>query len=355
MSIINSLLDTDMYKLTMMQSALHQFNNTQVEYRFKCRNKAVWNNELLGEINKEIDNYCTLRFQNDELDYLSEIPFFKEDFIDFLRLFQANRNHISVWLNEENELQLRVVGSWYLTILFEVPVLAIINEIYFSHFTVDQNKGIELLDSKLKFAKEKGFPFADFGTRRRFSRNWHDQVIQKLKVLPNFTGTSNVYLAMKYNLKPMGTMAHEYIMAGAGQDDVPLVKSQAGQLQKWVDEYRGDLGIALTDTYGFDAFLRDFDSYFAKLYDGLRHDSGDPLAWAEKAHEIYLVLKDQARISFGIGTHLTNDFPGIEALQIVMKLVSCNNRPVAKISDSPGKAMCDDNSYIEYVKKVFNL
>ncbi len=386
MAIIKSLLDTDLYKLTMMQIALHKFNDTEVVYEFKCRNDADWTG-MLPEINRELDSFCELTFTEEELEKLAQIPFFKANFIDFLRLYRPNRNHIQTEL-VDGELTIRVQGPWYLTLPFEVPVLSIVNETYFTRYLSRdelarlKKNGREKLQEKIDIARKHGFPFADFGTRRRFSADWQDEILSELTKLPNFIGTSNVLLAMKHGLKPIGTMAHEYIMAGAGQEDVRLAKSQAYMLQRWVDEYRGDLGIALTDTYGFDAFLRDFDEYFAKLYDGLRHDSGDPMVWAQKAiahyenmgidprtkslvfsdglnmqksAELWEALKDKADISFGIGTHLTNDFDGIVPLQIVMKIVECNGTPVAKLSDSPGKLMCNDDEYVSYVKKVFNI
>lgn len=393
MAIIKSLLDTDLYKFTMMQTALHQFSTTKVEYSFKCRNKAKWTAEILEEINAEIDKFCSLRFTKEELDYLHTIHFIKRDFIDFLELYKPNRDHIKLWLDKEGELQVSVKGPWYLTLPFEVPVLAIINQIYFEktcNFIYSPSNsgnpiiqsGLERLEAKFQLAKETAIPFSDFGTRRRFSFQWQGTVLKKLKELPNFSGTSNVYYAMKYGLKPIGTMAHEFIMAGAGQNDVPLVKSQQKMLQAWVDEYRGDLGIAISDTYGVDAFLNDFDLYFSKLYDGVRQDSGDPIEWGwkiighyeklgidpitktlifsddltvEKASNIYNTLSPNIKVAFGIGTHLTNDFKGINPLQIVMKIISCNDRPVAKLSDSPGKGMCKDENFLTYLKDVFKI
>jgi len=333
----------------------------------------------------EVSNYCSLRFTQDELDYLKSIYFIQSDFIDFLKLYQPNREHINLYL-DGNQLRIEVEGPWYLTIFFEVPILAIVNEVYFK-FTKPlpryESAAFRLL-SKLSIAEKEGFKFSDFGTRRRFSRVWHNTVLETIcdnKNL-NFAGTSNLYFAKKFNLTPIGTMAHEYIMGGAGQDSVPLVKSQSFMLQKWVDEYRGDLGIALTDTYGMDAFLRDFDKYFAKLYDGLRHDSGCPYEWGwkainhykklgidpktktlvfsdgldmNKASKIHKEFKNETNVSFGIGTNLTNDFKNAEPLQIVMKIVECNGRPVAKVSDTQGKGMCHDEEYLSYVKKVFKI
>lgn len=393
MAIIKSLLDTDLYKFTMMQTALHQFSTSTVEYAFKCRNSAIWTEEILAEINREIDNFCSLRFSIKELDYLKTIPFMKKDFIDFLGLYQPNRNHIKLWIDEGGELQVSVKGPWYLTLPFEVPVLSIINQIYFEkNYNIVYNpsntdnpmvkSGLEKLDKKFEEALKSEISFSDFGTRRRYSFSWQGTVLKKLKDLPHFTGTSNVYYAMKYNLTPIGTMAHEFIMAGAGQNDVPLVKSQQKMLQAWVNEYRGDLGIAISDTYGMDPFLNDFDLYFAKLYDGVRHDSGEPIAWAKKMIHHYekldidpktktlvfsddLTVKKAARIKeklspyvnvvFGIGTHLTNDFDGVTPLQIVMKIISCNDRPVAKLSDTPGKGMCKDENFLMYLKNVFHI
>lgn len=389
MPIIESLLDTDLYKLTMQQAALHQFPTVDVTYDFNCRNKAEFSQTMLEAIQNEILDYCTLQYTKSELDYLRSIRFFSKDFVDFLSLYKPNPDHIQVY-RHGFDLHIEVSGPWYLTIPFEVPVLAIVNEVYFQHTQPDTIGGMEraryeaqiALDNKRHVAKLQGFPFADFGTRRRYSREWQKHVIGTFQSLPNFTGTSNVYFARHFGIQPIGTMAHEFMMVGQAREDVPVRNSQKAMLQSWVDEYRGDLGIALTDTVGIDAFLADFDLYFAKLYDGLRHDSGDPLEWGEKviAHyealridpstkilvfsdgldvhkalEIYTRFKDRAKVSFGIGTNLTNDFEGLTPLQIVMKLIEVNGRPVAKISDSPGKGMCKDEGYLQYLKTVFNI
>jgi len=378
--IIRSLLDTDLYKLTMGQVALHQFSGTIVRYKFKCRNDIEWNIGHLVRIKEEIQNFCSLRFTDDELKYLSDIRFFKSSYIDFLKFYRPDPDHISVKLVDK-ELQIEVEGPWFLTVYWEVPLLAIVSEVYTEHLSLANfPRALERLNEKRKIAEEAGLTFADFGTRRRFSREWHDLVIENLKDSACFTGTSNIFLAKKYGVKPIGTMAHEFLQVGQAIDDVPLIGSQKRMLQAWVDEYRGDLGIALTDVIGIHAFLRDFDLYFAKLYDGLRHDSGPPEMWAslviqyykdigidprtktlvfsdglnfEKAAKLHKAYSGMAKTSFGIGTNLTNDIGGLTPPQIVIKIVECNGRPVAKISDSPGKGMCEDEDFVQYLKKVF--
>lgn len=382
--IITSLLDSDTYKFSMQQAVLHQFPGTEVEYAFKCRNKANWTPEIVAHINREIDNLCSLRFTPDELEYLSHIRFLKPDYIDFLSLMQLNRNHIKAWLDENGKLQIRIKGSWLLTILFEVPVLALVNEVYYIHTYPNTTflAGRQRLEEKALIIPDDLY-YSEFGTRRRESFENQDMVISYLAEVKrgHFMGTSNVYFAKKYGITPIGTMAHEWIQCGQAIG-VRLIDSQKKMLQAWVDEYRGDLGYALSDTLGTDAFLRDFDQYFAKLYDGCRHDSGDPIVWGNRIIEHYedvkvdpktkqLIFSDsldfvkaklindtfkgRAKVSFGIGTHLTNDIPGIEPLNCVIKVVNCNGSPVAKISDSASKGMCEDERYVTYLKQVFKI
>ncbi len=384
--IINSLLDTDLYKLTMMQGVLHQFPWADVQYEFECRDKDIDLRPVAPAVQKEIEHLCSLRFTKNELDYLSTLRFMKGDFIQFLRLFQLNSDFVHI-STDNHKFSLTIKGPWLHTILFEVPVLAIINETYFRDFQPkhDLEMGRQKLSDKINLVIESNtenldFKFVDFGTRRRFSFDWQDKVVQILKnELPdNFTGTSNVLFAMKYNLIPIGTMAHEWLMAvqAAGPR---LADSQKFALEYWAQEYRGDLGIALTDVVGFDAFLNDFDMYFAKLFDGCRHDSGDPFWWGDKliAHyeklkidprakravfsdglsfpkaiEIATYFKNRIKPSFGIGTNLTNDISS-KPVQIVIKMTHCHGAPVAKISDSPGKQICRDVTYLEYLKHVF--
>lgn len=389
--IIQSLLDTDLYKFTMQQAVLHQFPNArEVEFSFKCRNPGINLVQYMDEINAELDNLCTLEFKEEELAFLSTLRYIKSDYIDFLTIFRLQRKYVNVVAISENEIDVKVKGPWLHTIPFEIYVLSIINEIYFRHTTASKEdciiEGNKRLDEKIAILKNtpnlEDFRFSDFGTRRRFSRDWQAQVVARLKneVPEFFTGTSNVYLAWKLDLTPIGTMAHEYLQACQALG--PRIRdSQKFALETWVQEYRGDLGIALTDVVGSDAFLRDFDLYFAKLFDGLRHDSGCPFEWSRKmlnhykklrinakekslvysdglsipkAIELYKTFNGQARLFFGIGTNLTNDC-GPKALNIVLKMVSCNSTPVAKLSDSDGKVMCHNEEYLAYLRQVFDV
>lgn len=388
--IITSLLDTDLYKFTMMQVVLHQFPGAQVEYRFKCRNAGVDLTPYVEEIREEIAWLCTLRFRERELDYLRGLRFIKSDFVDFLGLFQLNTKYITVAPAPQGngEIDILIKGPWLHTILFEIPVLAIVNEVYFRNTQPipDYAEGRRRLRQKIALIGDDpemaGVRIADYGTRRRFSRIWHDEVLLTLKeqLRDNLAGTSNVMYAMKHGLTPLGTMAHEYLQACQALGP-RLRDSQTFGFEVWAKEYRGDLGIALSDVYGLDAFLRDFDMYFCKLFDGARHDSGDPIVWGERliehyrknrvdprtktlvfsdaldfprVAELYRRFKDRAIVAFGVGTNLTNDL-GYTPLQIVIKMVRCNGQPVAKLSDSPEKNMCEDEAYLAYLRQVFDI
>jgi nicotinate phosphoribosyltransferase len=393
--IITSLLDTDLYKFTMMQVVLHQFPGAQVEYRFKCRNPVGPGVEplapLASEIRDEIRSLCSLCFQAAELGYLRSMRFIKSDFVDFLGLFKLNEKYIDVRGLPSGELEVHIQGPWLHTILFEIPVLAIINEVYFRNTQKlpDFMEGRKRLDVKIAQLKGTGLEslkIADYGTRRRFSVAWHEEVLRTLNArlgsgpTGQFAGTSNVLFAMKLGLTPLGTMAHEYLQACQALGP-RLRDSQVFGFESWAKEYRGDLGIALSDVYGMDAFLRDFDMFFCKLFDGARHDSGDPFAWGERLIEHYkknrvdprtktLIFSDsltvpktielfrqfsgRCQLAFGIGTNLTNDL-GYEPLQIVIKMVRCNGQPVAKLSDTPSKNMCEDEKYLAYLRQVFDI
>ena len=387
--IITSLLDTDLYKFTMMQVVLHHFPAAQVEYRYKCRTPNVNLAPYLDEIRAEIHSLCQLKFTEEELDYLRSLRFMKSDFIDFLGLFHLPEKCIHVGPGDaEGEISISVKGPWLHTILFEIPVLAIVNEVYFRNTCAEPgwDEGRQRLQQKMQLVTDDPalaeFRVAEYGTRRRFSKQWHDEVVRTMKAQMglHFAGTSNVMMAMQHGVLPLGTMAHEYLQACQALGP-RLRDSQVFALEVWAKEYRGDLGIALSDVYGMDAFLRDFDMYFCKLFDGARHDSGDPFIWGERMLEHYkynrtdprtktLIFSDaltipraielaqrfagRCKVSFGIGTNLTNDL-GHEPLQIVMKMVKCNGQPVAKVSDSPQKTMCDDPAYLAYLRQVFEL
>ena len=387
--VIKSLLDTDLYKFTMMQVVLHHFPAAQVEYRYKCRTQGVNLRPYLDEIRQEIHALCQLRFEPAELDYLKSLRFIKSDFIDFLGLFHLPEKCIEVSEGElPGEIAISVKGSWLHTILFEIPVLAIVNEVYFRNVCKDPDwaEGRKRLQTKMKLVLDATdlaeFRVAEYGTRRRFSHVWHEEVVTTMKAQmgEHFAGTSNVWFAMKHGVLPLGTMAHEYLQACQALGP-RLRDSQVFALETWAKEYRGDLGSALSDVYGLEAFLRDFDMYFCKLFDGARHDSGDPFDWGERMIAHYaanrvdartktLVFSDaltfpraieltrrfagRCRTAFGIGTNLTNDL-GHEPLQIVMKMIRCNGQPVAKVSDAPEKTMCDDKAYLAYLRQVFEL
>ena len=387
--IIRSLLDTDLYKFTMMQVVLHHFPSAQVQYRFMCRTPDVNFEPFIEEIEQEIDALCALKLRDDELSFLRSLRFIKSDFVDFLGLFHLPRKCIRIAAGDRpGELSIVVEGAWLHTILFEIPVLAIVNEVYFRHriphpdFDLGRSRLMEKVEMVRQATDLPVFRVAEYGTRRRFSHLWHDEVLATLKTSmgSSLTGTSNVYMAKRHGLTPMGTMGHEYLQACQALGP-RLRDSQVFAFETWAREYRGDLGIALSDVYGLDAFLRDFDMYFCKLFDGARHDSGDPVEWGERMIAHYqanridpvsktLVFSDglnfsraielarrfrgRIQVSFGIGTNLTHDL-GHEPLQVVMKMTRCNGQPVAKISDEPAKTMCDDPAYLSYLRHVFNL
>ncbi|MDK4680105.1 nicotinate phosphoribosyltransferase [Kingella negevensis] len=395
MPIIQSLLDTDLYKFTMLQVVLHKFPQAHGVYEFRCRNKktAYPLAEIIPDLERELDVLCELRLQQDELDYLRQLRFIKSDFVDYMELFQLKRRFVKVWGDEDGKLHIHIEGPVIQAMFFEIYILAIVNELYFRRLETpevlaegerrlqEKCKHINLLQGR-QHPDDPPFLVSDFGTRRRYNFAWQKHVIEQfVQAAPDiFRGTSNVYLAKQLNITPIGTMAHEFMQAFQALD-VKLRDFQKAALEAWVHEYRGDLGIALTDVVGMDAFLRDFDLYFAKLFDGLRHDSGDPYEWGEKAYAHYKKLKIDSRTkmltfsdgltlekawdlhqyfkgrfktSFGIGTNLTNDM-GHEPLNIVLKLVECNGQSVAKLSDSPGKTVTDNDTFLAYLRQVFDI
>ena len=388
--VITSLLDTDWYKFTMMQGVHHRYPNAQVTWEFRSRN-AEDLKPYLEDIRQQIDLLAQVQLTGEESAYLSRIPYMSPDFIRFLELYRFRPEYVSVGM-ERDELCIVIDGPWTHSILFEIVVLAIISEVrnraLYPDVQVEQ--AVAQLRRKLDRLRERftpeqlnGFKLADFGTRRRLSQPVHEAIVAVLATeFPgDFVGTSNVDIARRLGIAPMGTMAHEWLMAHQ-QLGSRLVDSQRAALEAWVQEYRGYLGIAVTDTINLDAFLADFDLYFAKLFDGLRHDSGDPRVFAEKcirhyeklgidprtktlifsdaltlesAMEIKLALEGRIKTSFGIGTSLTCDVPGVTPTNMVLKMVACNGQPVAKVSDEPGKTICRDQGYVGYLKHVFQI
>ena len=382
--IIVSLLDTDLYKFNMDQVIFHKHTDLCGQYFFKCRNEGVvFTPEMAEEIKAQIDSLCSLRFRKDELDYLRSIRFIKNDYVEFLRLWHPIRDYVSVSLSDSGELSVVVDGPLFSAMQFEIYLLEIINEVYFRmnyDYEALRASAMERLSGKIE-AMNNGtytFSFAEFGCRRRLSREWQDVVVRRfVSETNNCAGTSNVYLAMKYNITPIGTYAHEYVQMYQGIDKIPLAFTNYYAMKDWYGEYQGDNGTALTDTVTTDLFLLDFNRSMVNNYNGVRHDSGDPYEWGEKiiahykrygvdpktklllfsdslnfdrAQELYMYFKDKAKVSFGIGTFCTNDTME-EPLNIVIKLQYVNGRPVAKLSDAPGKAMCQDPEYLEYLKR----
>lgn len=390
--IVRSLLENDLYKFSMWQALLHSHPGAHAEYAFTCRNATEYPlSELKDDVEREVSHLCTMYFKKEELDYLNSLVYIKEDFVNFLTIFRFQRRFINIEKRGE-ELYIRAKGPLVHVMGFEIYVLYIISELYFRRLN-SQGAVAEArrrLREKIDYivaeqrCEDPAAPFIlfDFGLRRRYSGEWHREVVETLtREMPNnFKGTSNVLLAKDFDISPVGTMAHEYMQAFQAFG-IRLRDFQSAALEAWVHEFRGNLGTALTDVITIDAFLADFDLYFAKLFDGLRHDSGDPYTWGEKiiAHyqklridpmtkrlvfsdslnlpkalAIHRYFKGRTQTSFGVGTNLTNDV-GLTPLNIVMKMVSCNGQQVAKISDSPGKTTAGDETFMAYLRQVFNV
>jgi nicotinate phosphoribosyltransferase len=380
--IVTSLLDTDLYKFNMNQVIFHKHTDLLGQYYFKCRNEGVvFTPEMVEEIKAQLDWLCSLKFRKDELDYLRSIRFIKNDYVEFLRLWRPIKDYVTIRLSDNGELEVIIDGPLFSAMQFEIHLLEIINEVYFRFnydYSVLRKSAEDRLNQKIKDIQdgEYTFSFAEFGARRRLSREWQDEVIRRFVTeTDKCIGTSDVYFAMKYNTKPIGTYAHEFVQMYQGIDSIPLAYTNHYAMQDWYDEYKGDNGTALTDTITTDLFLLDFNRSMVNNYNGVRHDSGDPYEWGEKiikhyksygvdprtklllfsdsldfdrAQELYDYFKDKTKTSFGIGTFVTNDTCA-EPLNIVIKLQYVNGRPVAKISDSPGKSMCRDKEYLSYL------
>lgn len=397
-SMIKSLLENDLYKFSQQQLAYHQFPEYRTRWEFRCRNKDVqFTPEMIGEIREQVMAYCKLRYGEDELDYLKTIKWLKPAYIDFLRLWHPRYDDI--WIEPTDEgcgMRIWTEGSWLNTSPLEIPILAIVNEVYFRFKYADcyeqlEDKFCSLFDAKMGFLHYNPIgAFSEFGLRRRFSGKAQDWVVEQLaksrcKIGGSmFIGTSNVYLARKYaeyGIIPVGTMAHESLQCvGQGDPSKNPAYSNRFMMEAWVREFGVDNGIMLTDCLSTDLFLMDFDRTYATLFSGVRHDSGDPFAWGEKilehyrklgidpqtktllfsdslnfekAAKIYERFRNECKVAFGIGTYLAND-TGVESLNIVMKVTRCNGGSVAKISDEPQKSICVDSKYIEYLKRTMD-
>ncbi|ENF6039638.1 TPA: nicotinate phosphoribosyltransferase [Citrobacter amalonaticus] len=386
--VLHSLLDTDAYKLHMQQAVFHHYYDVQVAAEFRCRG-----DDLLGiyadTIREQVNAMQHLRLQDEEYQWLSGLPFFKADYLNWLRDFRYNPQQVSI-SNDNGKLNIRLTGPWREVIMWEVPLLAVISELVHRYRSpeVGVAQALDTLETKLvdfsaltSSLDMSRFHLMDFGTRRRFSREVQQAIVKRLQQESWFVGTSNYDLARRLSLTPMGTQAHEWFQAHQ-QISPELATSQRAALAAWLNEYPDQLGIALTDCITMDAFLRDFGSEFATRYQGLRHDSGDPVEWGEKAiahyeklgidpHSKTLVFSDnldlnkgvdlyrhfssRVKLSFGIGTRLTCDIPQVKPLNIVIKLVECNGKPVAKLSDSPGKTICHDKAFVRALRKAFDL
>ena len=390
--IINSLLEIDTYKFSMGQAIYHQFPSYTTTWSFKCRNDDVhFTHEMVEEIREQIRAYCDLRFDEEELQYLKSIIWFKSSYIDFLRLWHPRFEDFTITEDDPCGLVIETRGTWLNTSMYEIPTLAIVNEVYF-RMRYDYASLIESFRKRLddKTARlVKGElnlgAFSEFGLRRRLSAEAQELAVKTLteNKYPDsvFVGTSNVYLAKKYKVTPVGTMAHEWIMCiGQGNHKHNPAYSNWYALDHWVKEYGILNGTALTDAITTDCFLRDFQLTYATLFSGVRHDSGDPYEWGDKmiahyealgidpktktllfsdsldferADKLRTYFKDRAKVAFGIGTYIANDTDET-ALNIVMKTTECNGMDVAKISDVEGKGMCKNPDYIKYVKRCID-
>ncbi len=385
---LNSILDNDFYKITMQNAVVKLFPSQIVKYEFINRGKHHFPEGFDKALRDAVTKMAELKLSKDEKQFLAKTcPYLDLPYLDFLEGYHYDPSEVRIQ-QEGNDLKVTVEGLWYRTILWEVPLLSLISELHYimNHLERDSN---EIVISKTLEKAEQlnklGVNFAEFGTRRRHSYRVQNLVMEALmqKQDSNFIGSSNVHFAMKYNVKPIGTHAHEWFMFHAAEYGFKMANQLA--LEHWVDVYRGDLGVALSDTYTTDVFFQQFDKKFAKLFDGVRHDSGDPLEFAdktiahyqknginplfkyiifsdglnlEKVEEITNYCRGKIGISFGIGTNLTNDV-GLKPMNIVMKLIGVqapNNEwiPTVKLSDEHGK-YTGDPKMIELAKEFLRI
>ncbi|HCG9608549.1 TPA: nicotinate phosphoribosyltransferase [Vibrio parahaemolyticus] len=400
--IIQSALDFDVYKVNMMSAVAALYPDAMVSYKFIVRSEEDLS-ELLPEVKAEVLKLQDVRFTEDEIAYMKYVaPYLKPEFVEALRHFRFNPQsdvsfHNKTMSDGSSQLRITINGLWKETILYETIIMSIVSEVRsrqrwsdipFEQFQTVLEDKVRYLKAELERRNITNFKFADMSTRRRFSFQAQRTMLEYLsKELPQcLTGTSNYHLARELDLTPIGTVAHEWFMGH--QALVNVRDSQKIALQRWQKMFNGALGIALTDTIGIDAFLKDFDEELSNAYVGVRHDSGCPFTWGEKMIAHYeslgidpmtktLVFTDglnfeqaldicehfqgRVQVSFGIGTSLANDMgnyvndqgEAYQPLSIVIKMVTCNGSPVAKISDEPEKAMCEDIFFLMNLKRRF--
>ncbi len=370
-AVLPSLLDNDFYKFTMQHAVIKRFPYAKARYQFINRGKHEFPENFAQKLREAVDDMARLRLDYKEKEYLrTTCPYLDPTYLDFLQGYRYDPSEVHIEQNG-TDVKVSVEGYWYRTILWEVPIMALICELFYretGQLRQPDELVVNTVENKISLYKKLGVKFAEFGTRRRHSYEVHDLVVKILreKGTGTFIGTSNVYLAMKYDIKPIGTHAHEWFMFHAAKYGFKMANSMG--LEHWVDVYRGDLGIALTDTYTTEVFFEQFDKKFAKLFDGVRHDSGDPLEFGDKTINHYKKLgidpltktiifsdglnyekverivqhcKDRIGLSFGIGTDLTNDV-GLKPMNIVLKMTeaqpeNANWTGVVKLSDEPKK------------------
>jgi nicotinate phosphoribosyltransferase len=370
---MKSILDNDLYNFTMQSAILKKYPNSKVLYKFINRGEQRFNKLFLESLKEKINKISELCIDYDEISYLKDkCKFLPKSYINYLENLPYDAESIKrIELTEDNNLCIDINDYWHKSILWETPLLAAISETYFEEVDKNWNKEKQVLQQRDNIRNKKEYlskiQFADFGTRRRRNYITHDAVIEYCKSnIPTFLGTSNVHFAHKHTVKPIGTMSHQWIMAHSALQSLRHANKYA--LQNWAEVYNGELGIALTDTYGSKAFYDDFDGNLSRLFDGVRHDSGCPFKFTDLtvkhyndlrinpltktiifsdglnpklAYEISEYCKDKIKCSFGIGTNLTNDFKNSNPLNIVIKLWSVDNIPVVKLSDVPTKATGD--------------